>query len=82
METLKSHLSRVCDAAKETPELSPEEDSRVRRAGEKKPYDVAELLPPARVATSGGVSTGNSLMKLFLCPLSLILESCAGCVVL
>ncbi|KAB1227142.1 hypothetical protein CJ030_MR1G027739 [Morella rubra] len=54
--------------SKETPELSPEEDSRVRRAGEKKPYDVAELLPPARVATSGGVSTDEGEGDRSSCP--------------
>lgn len=56
------HLVGCCDVVWETPDLTPEEDSHIKRVMEGKPWDVAELLPSvSAAATAGGASIGEPL---------------------
>ncbi|KAB1226757.1 hypothetical protein CJ030_MR1G022544 [Morella rubra] len=51
-------LVGCCDVSRETPDLTLEEDLRIKRAMEGKPWDVAKQLPSASAAaTASGAST-------------------------
>lgn len=52
---------RCCGVAQEAPNLNLEEEARINRAVEGKPWDVAKLLPSmsATAAAASGASTGE-----------------------